>query len=242
MITLTAIRFLLVFLLLDARRQRQDFDRLGIVGGAVVVQAPRCGIARLAFLDAHDDVAIPRPGMIAVVFAGTCGRIGMRMIPPDQLQFLLAGRLFRRTDVVGGPLEPVSRRIVPPIGERQQVNHLTRTFPIASKQRTAAFVRVGFHTMRMDPADHIRSYLEGRHAHCSLQNRSLKYFSPESGNTVTITAGRSRLSRRAISRHAHSAPPALTPTSRPSSRASCFAIRCASSVSTSIFSSARLAS
>src|SRR6202451_2001688 len=59
-------------------------------------------------------------------------------------------------------------------------------------------------------------------AYSSLQNRSLKYFSPESGNTVTITARSPRGTRRATAIDAQSAPPALTPTKAPSSRPSPF--------------------
>ena len=40
-----------------------------VIRGAIVVQAPRCGIARLALLNAHDNVAVPRPRVLAVEFA-----------------------------------------------------------------------------------------------------------------------------------------------------------------------------
>ena len=102
----------------------QELDLFRVVCGAIVVQAPRCGIARLALLNAYDDVAIPRPRVLTVVFARPRRRIGMRMIPPDQLEFLLSRRLFREADIVGGHLESVPRLIVPPIGQRQQVNYL----------------------------------------------------------------------------------------------------------------------
>src|SRR5208282_3422154 len=166
---------------LDARRMRRDLDAFGIVPGPVVMQAPGRRVARLAFLNAYDDVAVPRPRVVAVVFARARRRVRMRMIPSDQLEMLLARRLFGQPDVVRGHLEAVSRGIVPPVCERQQVEHLARVVAIAAEQSAATLVRIGFDAVRVNPAKHFVPNLQACAAHSSLQNRSLKYFSPESG-------------------------------------------------------------
>src|SRR6185437_2057023 len=221
---------------------RDGFYLLRVIPCPVVMQPPRRCISRLALLYAHDDVAVPRPGVLAIKLTRPRGRIGMGMIPPDQLDALLACGFFRQADVIRSYFEPVSRRIVPPVCERHQVEHLTRFVAIAAQQRPATFMWIRFRSVRVDALHNFVVNFQRSAAHSSLQNRSLKYFSPESGNTVTISAGSCGGKRRATSRHAQSAPPALTPTRIPSSRASFFATRCASSVRTSMFSSARLAS
>ena len=67
----------------------------------------------------------------------------------------------------------------------------------------------------------------------SSQNRSLRYLSAESGRMVTITARRpAAASSRAMERLATTAAAAEMPTSKPSSRASFFAMAYAASVST----------
>src|SRR6202034_3676191 len=122
-------------------------------------------------------------------------------------------------EIFRGNLKPVPRRIVPLVCERHQIDNLAPSIIVAPQQRRAAFVRIRLHAVRMNPLVHRVANLQPEAAHSSLQNRSLKYFSPESGNTVTITARSPFGSRRATCRQAHSAAPALTPTRIPSSRA-----------------------
>src|SRR5271170_1937707 len=100
---------------LDARRMRRDLDAFGVVPSPVVMQAPGRRIARLALLNAYDDVAVPRPCVVAVVFARARRRVRMRMIPSDQLEALLASRFFRQPDVVRSHLEAISRGVVPAV-------------------------------------------------------------------------------------------------------------------------------
>src|SRR5579862_385123 len=221
---------------------RYDLDGFGVVPGTVVVQAPRRGVFGLALLNAHNNIAIPRPGVIPVVLARARRGVRVRMIPPDEVELLLAGGFFRQADIVGRDFEAVARRIVATVCQGQEVDHLAGIIAIASEERPTALVRVGLHAVRMDSAHHLVAYFQRRDAHSSLQNRSVRYFSPESGNTVTITARSSFGNRRATSRQTQSAAPALTPTRIPSSRARRRAISCASSVRASMFSSARFGS
>src|SRR6516162_7922738 len=114
MITFTAIDPLPSFRL-DARRTRHGFDLLRVVPAAIVVQTPRSCVARPTLLDAHNDIAIPWPGVIPVIFTGTGRGVGMGMIPPDQFQLLLPGGFFGQANVICGHLESVARRVIAPI-------------------------------------------------------------------------------------------------------------------------------
>ena len=49
------------------------------------MQTPGRGIARLALLNAHDDVAVPRPRVFAVEFAWARRSIRVGAMPPSQL-------------------------------------------------------------------------------------------------------------------------------------------------------------
>src|SRR5215469_7560560 len=210
------------------------FNSLYIIRRAVILQPPAPHIARLALLDAHNYIAVPRPRMIPVKLARHRRAIGVRMIPADQINLLLACGLLRHPHVVRRHLKPVPRRIVPSVLERHQINHFTRragAFPLAPQYRATAFIRVRLFAVRLDAPHQLLRNLQRRLqlafncriAHSSLQNRSLRYFSPESGRIVTITARSPRGTRFATSRQAHTAAPALTPTRIPSSRASRFA-------------------
>src|SRR5437773_11743743 len=67
---------------------------------AVVGQAPGGHLLRRAFLLAHDDVAVPRPGMIAVILAGARRMVRVRMIPADNIESVLARGFFGAPHVV----------------------------------------------------------------------------------------------------------------------------------------------
>src|SRR6266446_1550448 len=122
---------------------------------AVVVQTPRSHVLGRAVLHAHDDVAVPRPGVIAVIFAWPRRMVWMRMIPADHFEALVACRFFCRHNVFGGHRKAVARRIVSPVDERKELQNLplgrSQTLPwitlqdkarITPEQRSAAFVRV----------------------------------------------------------------------------------------------------
>src|SRR5882762_6492275 len=70
-------------------------DFLAGVGGAIVTQTPRRHVLRLAVGHANDHVAIPRPGMFAIVLARLRRMVRMRMIPADHVQILFASRFLR---------------------------------------------------------------------------------------------------------------------------------------------------
>src|SRR5258708_39589708 len=72
------------------------------VGGAIVTQTPRRHVLRLAVGHAHDHIAIPWPGMLAVIQAGLRRMIRVRMIPADHVQVLVASRFFRVAHILGG--------------------------------------------------------------------------------------------------------------------------------------------
>src|SRR5215469_10276835 len=63
------------------------FNSLYIIRRAVILQPPAPHIARLALLDAHNYIAVPRPRMIPVKLARHRRAIGVRMIPADQIIF-----------------------------------------------------------------------------------------------------------------------------------------------------------
>src|SRR5216684_4307047 len=85
---------------------------------AVVVQTPRSHVLGRAVLHAHDNVAVPRPGVIAVIFAWP-RRIVSPVDEGKELQNLPLGRL----------------QTLPWITLQDQAR-------ITPEQRSAAFVRV----------------------------------------------------------------------------------------------------
>src|SRR5260370_28463264 len=62
---------------------------------AVVAQSPRSHLLRLALGYAHDDVAVPRPSVLAVILAGSRRMIRMRMIPAHHIQSPVPPALLR---------------------------------------------------------------------------------------------------------------------------------------------------
>src|SRR5258708_4582713 len=126
--------------------------------------------------------------------------VRMRMIPADHLKALLACRLLRRANVLGRHRKAVAGRIVSPIDERKKLQDLPRGggrapspvalmdgVRIASKQRTAAFMRIRLRAMR---ADLLRKMFADpeccrvHHNYSSSQKRSFRYFEAESAKTV----------------------------------------------------------
>src|SRR5882724_7553238 len=85
----------------------------------IVVQSPRSHILWLALRHADDDVAVPRPGVIAIVLARTRRMIRVRVIPTYNIQLLLPGKLFRIEYILRRDRKAVLRRIIAAIDKRK---------------------------------------------------------------------------------------------------------------------------
>src|SRR5260370_26077185 len=79
---------------------------------AVIAQAPRSHLRRLAVSHADNHIAIPRPGMLAIILAGPRWMIRMRMIPAYDVQFLFPGGFLRIAHVFGGDRKAIVRGIL----------------------------------------------------------------------------------------------------------------------------------
>src|SRR6266404_2058090 len=180
------------------------------------------------------------------------------MIPAYDVQFLFPGGLLRIAHIFGADRKAIVRGILAAVHQREQRQDLAERWlhtarcrsPVAdgaveTQESHAAFVRIGLRAVLANFLRDFRAHLQcwsGCHGQCSSQKRSLKYFAPESANTVTITACCSRGSFFATAKQPFSAAAALGLTSKPSSRAMRFTNRYASSVPTSKFSSASVSS
>src|SRR5579885_2799351 len=71
------------------------FDLLRRVALAVVIKPPRSHLTRETSLHRYDEVAVPRPGVQAVKFAGFCRMVRVGMVPADNLEVLFACQRFR---------------------------------------------------------------------------------------------------------------------------------------------------
>src|SRR6266581_864458 len=216
-----------------------NLNPLGRKLGAIIVQTPGGHVLWRAILHADDNVAIPRPGMITVIFARPCRMVGMGMIPADHFKALLTCRLFRCQYVFRSHGKSVARRIVAPIDERKKLQDFPRGSVlcrialqdgarIASKQRAAAFVRVSSRAMCTDVLRKVPANPDCtcvRHNYASSQKRSFRYFEAESANTVTITACSLFGISDATWKQPSNAAAALGLTSKPSSRARRFTSR-----------------
>ena len=90
---------------------------------AIVGEPPGSHFFRNFVGHAYDNVAVPRPGMIAIVLAGTRRMIRMRMIPSDDFQTLVGCCFLGVQDVLAGDRKAISRRIITAIYQRvQRVN------------------------------------------------------------------------------------------------------------------------
>src|SRR5260370_40519817 len=76
---------------------------------AVVIQTPGGHVLGRAVLHADDDVAVPRPRVISVILPRPRRMVGMRLIPADHFESLVACRLFRRENVFRGHRKTVAR-------------------------------------------------------------------------------------------------------------------------------------
>src|SRR6266404_2875041 len=99
-ITFTGISFLRCSLAgaLD-RGAVANFDAFGRKLLPIVIQSPGGHLLRRPVLHADDDVAVPRPRMIAIELARRRRMVGSRMIPANDVHTTLARRFLRGHDV-----------------------------------------------------------------------------------------------------------------------------------------------
>src|SRR4029077_17950549 len=90
----------------------------------VIFQTPGSHVPRHSGVDAEDDIAVPWPGMIAVVVAWSRRMVGMRMIPADHFQSLRPRGLFCVSHIVRSHGKTISRRIIAAIHERKKRKNL----------------------------------------------------------------------------------------------------------------------
>ena len=167
------------------------FNRLRVVGGAIVAQAPGRHFARLAGLHADDDVAVPRPGVLAIEFAGARRSVRMRVIPAEQLDALFARGFLgesRKSPGVSRNDCAANRRGDWRAGRSARTSR--GAVAIAAEEGAAAFVRIRLRRRGRGSGRRVPREMctRARAAQASLQKRSLRYFSPESGKMVTMTA------------------------------------------------------
>ena len=86
-----------------------QFNFFALKIGAVVGEAPGSHVFRNFVGDADDNIAVPRPGMIAIVLAGTSRMVRMRMIPSDNFQAAGPRVFFGFQNVFAGDREAVLR-------------------------------------------------------------------------------------------------------------------------------------
>jgi len=108
---------------------------------------------RLAGGHTYDHVAIPGPGMLAIVFAGLGRMIGMGMIPANQVQSLLFGGALGGAKIVGGNRKAIPRGIVAPIREGKKPAHFTAFLAVNAKHGAAGLVGI---ILRAVAADALR--------------------------------------------------------------------------------------
>src|SRR5712664_2193594 len=85
----------------------------------ILRKLPGAHFLRSAFFHAHDNIAVPRPRVLAIIFAGARWMVGVRMIPAHYLAPLFACGSLDIYDFFGDHRETVARRILAPIDERQ---------------------------------------------------------------------------------------------------------------------------
>src|SRR5205807_6867845 len=76
----------------------------------VVFQPPRFHVFGEVLHHAGDDITVPRPGVLAVILAGSRRMIWVRVVPADHLQAALTRRLLSRAKIFRRNHEAVARR------------------------------------------------------------------------------------------------------------------------------------
>src|SRR5713101_1645013 len=87
------------------RRAELHFHLLGLEARPAVRQPPAGHLPGLALGHTEDDVAVPRPGVLAVILARQRWVIRMRVVPADQLESGLFCRLFGGAKIVSSDRE-----------------------------------------------------------------------------------------------------------------------------------------
>src|SRR5678815_499946 len=202
-------------------------DRLREKLVGLVVQHPARHVRRLAPGDGDDDVAVERPGVLAVVLARPGGVVRVAVVEPQHRLALGVGF------ALGLELRPrVDREPVVALVGREHV--LPRLQPldqspaalVAPDQDAAALVRVSGGAFGFDPAAQAGGQYQwrcGAHGQISAslsidsrQKLSERYLAAESQKIVTTTPS---FNSDATFIAAARLPPEETPTSTPSSRA-----------------------
>src|SRR4029077_10203307 len=126
---------------------------------SIVVQAPGGHILGRAVLHVDDDIAVPRPSVIAVILAGPSRMVGVRMIPADDFEALLARGFLGFKNILCSHRKTITRGVIAAIHERKKLQDLPRRRPsspiafknsagIAAKQRATAFMRIRLRAVR----------------------------------------------------------------------------------------------
>src|ERR1700730_10039404 len=95
----------------------QNFLRLKF--RAIILESPGGQILWISRFHAYDHVAVPRPGVLTVEFAGPRRVIGMRMIPSQQVQSTLGCSAFGSAKIFRRNRKAIARRIVSPVDQRK---------------------------------------------------------------------------------------------------------------------------
>src|ERR1700687_262962 len=127
----------------------------------VIAQPPGRHFCRLTFGHAHNDVAVPRPSMLAVILAPPRRVIRMWMIPAHNVQFFLPRRFLSVAHVFGGDRKAVVRGIFAAVHQGEQRENFAewqlhasrcgnpvRAGVVAAQQRPATFVRISLRAVR----------------------------------------------------------------------------------------------
>src|SRR5690348_1115188 len=132
------------------RDARDELDCLFRECLPAVIEPPRAHFARLRFFHLKNDVAVPRPGMFAVIFARSSRRIRMRMVPANQVPALCHGLFLRAKHVLRLDRKPIVWRIVSPVFQRQYSQYIPISPCFMTEKRAATFMRVISRAMLVD--------------------------------------------------------------------------------------------
>src|SRR5713226_3810740 len=104
----------------DFSSHPHDLNLLLRESRSILRKLPGAHFLRSAFFHAHDNIAVPRPGVLAIILAGPRWMVGVRMIPADHFQPVhLCPSFFCLAHIICGYRKTVARRILAPIDERQ---------------------------------------------------------------------------------------------------------------------------
>jgi len=190
----------------------------------------------LAVGHANDHIAIPRPGMFAIVLARLRRMIGVRMIPADHVQILFASRFLRIATSSAVSEKRLcgesSRRLVRDRAPKLRAAALARrparslsidvVSPQSAPQHSCGYVSAVLSNSLCDVRAHfsVGPVAMAIHPLVFVPKAFAEYFAPESAKTVTMNACWSRGTFAATTKQPARAAAALGLTSSASSRAS----------------------